>query len=78
MAAEHLRRAPLADTLERVLGHSIVVERPTPSTRLAPAVTPTEWIDAAGDTFVVARAHAEPDRTDYLQKLGPVLPRPVR
>ena len=65
MAAEHLRHAPLFDTLERVMEHSIVVDGPFPSTRRAAAITPTEWIDAAGDTFVVvARAQPEPGATD--------------
>ena len=64
MAAEHLRRAPLLDTLERVMGHSIVIDGPVVSTRRAPAITPTEWIDASGDTFVVACVHPQPSGTD--------------
>jgi hypothetical protein len=64
VAAEHLHRVPLLDTLERVMERSIVVDGPVASTPRAPAVMPTEWIDAAGETFVVARAHSEPDRPD--------------
>ena len=65
MAAEHLRRVPLLDTLERVMERSIVVDGPVASTPRAPAVMPTEWIDAAaGETFVIARAHSEPDGPD--------------
>ena len=64
MAAEHQRHAPLFDTLERVMEHSIVVDGPAPWTRRPPAVSPTDWIDAAGDTFVVARVQSEPGGTD--------------
>ena len=64
MAAEHLRRAPFLDTLERVMEHSIVVDGPIASTRSAPAIMPREWIDASGDTFVVARVNSEPRGTD--------------
>jgi hypothetical protein len=64
MAVEHPRRAPLFDTLERVIGHSIVVDGPNASTRRASAVTPSEWIDAAGETFVIARVQTEPGETD--------------
>ena len=64
MAAEHLRRAPLLDTLERVMEHSIVIDGPVASRRKAPAVAPREWIDASGDTFVIARLNSEPSGTD--------------
>jgi hypothetical protein len=60
MAIEHLRRAPLFDTLERVMDHSIVVDGPKASMRRSPAVTPSDWIDATGDTFVIARVQTEP------------------
>jgi hypothetical protein len=60
MAVEHLRRAPLFDTLERVMDHSIIVDGPNASTRRSPAVTPSEWIDTAGETFVIARVQTDP------------------
>jgi hypothetical protein len=63
MAAEHQRHSPLFDTLERVLDHSIVVDGPSSSTRRA-VVTPSEWIDASGDSFVIARVETEPEETD--------------
>jgi len=63
MAVEHLRHAPLFDMLERVMDHSIVVG-PGASVRRAPAVTPSEWIDATGDRFVIARVQTEPGETD--------------
>jgi hypothetical protein len=59
MSVEYLRRAPLFDTLERVMDHSIVVDGPNASMRRASAVTPSEWIDAAGETFVIARLQTE-------------------
>jgi hypothetical protein len=65
VAAEHLRHAPLFDTLERVLEHSIVVDGPLRSTRRTPAITPREWIDATGDTFVVARVQSDPGDPDH-------------
>ena len=64
MAAEHLRHAPLFDTLERVMEHSIVVDGPLRSTGRAPAIMPREWIDASGDRFVVAGVHSEGGDTD--------------
>jgi hypothetical protein len=64
VAAEHLRRAPLLDTLERVMEHSIVVDGPVASRRKAAAITPREWIDASGDTFVIARPNSKPSGTD--------------
>ena len=64
MAAQRLRLAPLFDTLERVMEHSIVVDGQVPWTRRAPAISPTDWIDASGDTFVVARVQSEPGDTD--------------
>jgi hypothetical protein len=64
VAAEHPRRAPFLDTLERVMGHSIVVDGVVPPRRRAPAITPREWIDVAGDTFVVARVQPGLGDTD--------------
>ena len=64
MAAQHPRRAPFFDTLERVMEHSIVVDGMAPSRSRAMAITPREWIHAAGDTFVVARVQSEPGDTD--------------
>jgi hypothetical protein len=64
MAVEHLRRAPLFDTLERVMDHCIVVDGPNEAMRRTPSVTPNEWIDAAGDTFVIARVQTEPGETN--------------
>jgi hypothetical protein len=32
--------------------------------RRTPSVTPSEWIDAAGDTFVIARVQTEPGETN--------------
>jgi hypothetical protein len=61
--AELPRHAPFLDTLERVMEHSIVVDGLVPSRRRAPAIMPREWIDAAGDTFVVARLQSEPGDT---------------
>jgi hypothetical protein len=63
MALEHLRHVPLFDTLERVLEHSIVVDGPGASVRKGPAIPPSEWIDAAGDTFVIARVQTVPGET---------------
>ena len=66
MAVEHLRHTPLFDTLERVMDHSIVVDSPNQPTRRAPAITPSEWIETAGDrfVFVVARVQTEPSEPD--------------
>ena len=64
MPFERARHAPLFDMLERMMDHSIVVDGPGASPRRAPAVTPREWIDATGDTFVIARVQTEPGRTD--------------
>ena len=61
---EHPRHAPLFDMLERLMDNSIIVDGPSASTRRAPAITPSEWIDAGGDTFVVACVQAEPGPPD--------------
>ena len=63
MPVEHPRHAPLFDMLERVMDNSIIVDGPVASTRRAPAITPSEWIHAGGDTFVVACVQTEPGPT---------------
>jgi hypothetical protein len=51
------RRAPLADTLERVLEHSILVER-DPEERPA-VIPPSGWVHVGKDRLVVAHADVD-------------------
>src|SRR5687768_13730016 len=51
---EGSRPVPLADTVERVLDHSILVERDPEGRR--PVIPPSGWVHVGNDRFVVAEA----------------------
>ena len=62
MRVELLHQVPLLDTLDRVMDRSIAVDR-LDLPRTAPALTPAEWIDAAGDRFVVSHLDVRANAT---------------